>query len=556
MTTIVQRGFHDGDFLSGDFLAGEIDHGEQSQAEFKISSLENLNSQVEFKISSLENLNSQVEFKINETKVLNSQVDILLGNQDQNNSQVQFFPVSTEQNNTQAELKIENNPYSNNSQVEIILENTDAMNSQVELFIESLIEYNTQEESIINQAHQINTEISKTIVDFFDRNNAQVEGKILDLTTQNNSQVYFSNILYVKCGGFLEDDFLTTSFLANRICGHVRTQVEQSIGALTELNTQVEFKIKDFPNELYSQVEFKIDTTIAYNTQLNVVFTQKMQTQVTIVIYNINRPRVLLDFPSRGISGINWTANSTEPGDYSILNVNNDIVEQYWRSASGATVGLTLTCDTEIPQGVFTDTFFVDGHNITTSASVVLEASNDSFASIPFAENMIINENRIFWIAPTLPLQGFRYWRLRITDPTNPDGYIKIGTIIFGPSVILSATCAVQQIEVETNEFKNDFVTEGFTSVSNSRAVKRAIKLEFRNVEYESGDYDKLNTIANYARTTLKALWIPDPRTQSLMKRFTVFGKLRQIPTQSHNVKGREDKLDHIDMTFEIDESK
>ena len=92
--------------------------------------------------------------------------------------------------------------------------------------------------------------------------------------------------------------------------------------------------------------------------------------------------------------------------------------------------------------------------------------------------------------------------------------------------------------------------------MANSRALKRSIRLDFPNISYDSGDYTKLDDLINFSRTTLKCLWIPDPRTLSLMRRFAVFGKLKQIPEQRHNVKGINENLDFIDMTFEIDEAE
>jgi hypothetical protein len=65
-----------------------------------------------------------------------------------------------------------------------------------------------------------------------------------------------------------------------------------------------------------------------------------------------------------------------------------------------------------------------------------------------------------------------------------------------------------------------------------------------------------LNDIANYSRTTLKCLWIPDARSRSLLERFSVFGKITQIPEQRHSVRGIGENLDHIDMSFEIDEAE
>ena len=59
--------------------------------------------------------------------------------------------------------------------------------------------------------------------------------------------------------------------------------------------------------------------------------------QVELAQYAIDRPRILYNFPSRGLSGENWEASSTEPGDFEVSNLNSDVEDEYYRSASGVT---------------------------------------------------------------------------------------------------------------------------------------------------------------------------------------------------------------------------
>ena len=40
------------------------------------------------------------------------------------------------------------------------------------------------------------------------------------------------------------------------------------------------------------------------------------------------------------------------------------------------------------------------------------------------------------------------------------------------------------------------------------------------------------------------------------MERFAVFGKIKKIPEQRHNVKGINENLDFIEMNIEIDEAE
>lgn len=446
---------------------------------------------------------------------------------------------------------------SKESQVEFLIESGEKIiNSQVDWAISGVESVNNAEVELkIDKLGDINTQLLILIENALKTMNSEVELSLENSTDISNGQVYSSNIMYAKCWGFLEGDFGEDDFLTDRICGALRSQVLLGLDKFGVMNTQVELQIED-QDAFNTQLERVIESSVDIHCQLDAVFVKTFNCQVLFAIYNVNRPRVLMDFPSRGVGGTNWSATSTQPGDFSILNINNDIEEFYWRSATGFT-GVTLTCDTEIPQGIFMDTFFLGGTNITSSAVVTLEASNDAgFSPVEQTINLEAGKDRIYWVSPTLPTVSYRYWRIIISDPTNPDSFIKVGTIVFGSSEILTTTCNTQDIIVAPKEFKNTIRTEGFTSVGNSRSLKRSIRLNFRKVRYESGDFGKLDDIVNFARTTLKCVWIPDPSTQSLIHRFASFGKIKKIPQQTHEVLAKEEAMDHIDMTFEIDEAE
>jgi len=472
------------------------------------------------------------------------------------NAQAELKIVTDQPVNSQAELKI-NTQHITPMQTEIGLNVEEPVAAQVELKIVDVLNGNfTQARPFIELQNNNRQQVEQIIVDALKTTGAQVDLKVVDDLHIKGAEVYSSNLYWVRCGGWLETAWLTKAWLARRICPGSRQQVELRIDTQINVGAQVELKIVDVEHGIYNQVEMKIDVITDVGAQANLQTIERIPSQVLISLYNVVRPRIMCQFPSRGTTGLNWTASSTEPGDFSILNVNNDISEFYYRSASGVTT-INLDCDTEITQGIFMDTFYAEGHNLTSSATVVFEGTNDpTYTTISWTENLTPQDDKIFYVEPALPLTSYRYWRLRISDPTNTDGFVKIGTIIFGASNILNSECATQDIVVAPREFKNTLRTEGFTSVGNSRSLKRSIKLDFRSISYDSGDYDTLNNVINYSRTTLKCLWIPDPRSQSLMKRFAVFGKIKGIPSQKHNVKGINENMDFIDFTIEIDEAE
>jgi hypothetical protein len=274
--------------------------------------------------------------------------------------------------------------------------------------------------------------------------------------------------------------------------------------------------------------------------------------QVRVVLYNVDNLRILCDFPSRGLDGINWTADSTASSStnaFSANNLNTDIVEQVWRS--GSTTTASLVCDTEVSQGVFMDTLALLNHNLSRSATVLLDASNTSgFTSGVETIELTVEDRNIYFVSPTLPITSYRYWRFRISDPGNADGFLQIGTIVFGAAIIFSGECFVDRVTFGQRHFVDRIFTEGHTNVSNDRGKKRYLQLEFRSLNFGKQNFRNLRNLFTTYGITHKCLYIPTPETAS---RFAVFGKLSEIPSESHNYKTATSDL--VDLTMNIDEA-
>jgi hypothetical protein len=292
---------------------------------------------------------------------------------------------------------------------------------------------------------------------------------------------------------------------------------------------------------------------VPWGIQFTAVKEEARAFQFRSALYNTTNLRILVDFPSRGTTGTNWTATSTQTSStnsFSVNNLNTDIVEQYWRSATGV-LSATITCDTELPQGVYLDTMAILNHNLSGSATVILEGSNDpSFATIPVNITLDYEANNMYYIAPTLPLNPYRYWRLNVSDPGSADGFLRIGTIVFGAAVIFTNESFVDRVRFGQKQFIDKVYTEGFTNVSNDRGKKKYLGLEFRNLAYGRSNFQSMREIFDYAGVTLKCLYIPVPQQAS---RFAVFGKLSDIPAEEHNYKGAD--ADYVDFSIDVDES-
>ena len=374
--------------------------------------------------------------------------------------------------------------------------------------------------------------------------------------------------------GYLVSSYLTLGYLAPFREGAQASQVKLNLGALAgsqvEGTVQVsgavanELRTGYFPHNYCPDGNAYLEQpylTVAYlgprlcvsgGSQVSLLHLQGVASQARPAIYNTNNLRILCDFPSRG-NGNNWTASSTEPSttdSFDILNVNTDIDEQVWRSATGVKTGILLDCDAGAGFTIFLDTLAFLNHNMTTSANVVLLGSNNpSHSPTGTTIPLIIHDRDFIYIAPELPNEGFRYWRLAIDDPTNID-YVSIGVIVFGEAVIFHNECFVDQVKKTPVNFVDSVFTEAFSNVRNDRGVRNKVRLDFKNLKYTGANFERLEGIFDFARTTLKCLWIPTPE---FPYRFFTFAKLTRIPEETHNVKG--EFHDFVDITIETDES-
>lgn len=444
-----------------------------------------------------------------------------------------------------------------------------AMGFQANLIIETQDQLGMQANGIIDDDNPVGMEAfgfigttvglgfqANAIIDFTNPVAMQAVGNIDDDLALGFEAIQdtLSHTLHDK---YLVEPYLSQSYLASLMCANLGMQANAIIETTDAQGMQANLIIEDRLVPIGMQAAITIDALNALGFQADSVAVLQLGMQATIVIYNDNRLRVMCDFPSRGLTTTNWTASSTEPGDYDINNLDTDIPEQIWRSATGVVTSINITCDTGIPQGVAVDTIFIDNHNFTSSASIVVQASNDAgFGTIGFTTTMEVTEDRMFYIKPTAALEQYRYWRFNINDTTNPDGFISIGIIAFGSAIIFQDNCFTDQIRYEVRDFADTVPTEGFTNVANSRALRNILGLEFRLIDSNQRSFELLDDIFRDARTILKCLWIPTPSStnQELTKKFAAFGKLTRLPVRTHNNKGPD--LDYATFTIEVDESK
>lgn len=381
--------------------------------------------------------------------------------------------------------------------------------------------------------------------------NVEVDRLISSVVKAIDFEVSRGGLLQGGCShtGYLLAGYLTEPYATEFICVRLPMQVSRKPRVEIVTNAQVSREITT-TKALKSQAERRIDKTKTVKFQVEARKSKTILMQVRKVLYNTFNIRVLWDFPSRG-NGNNWTlpTGTAAAGDFGPNNLNTDIVEQVFRSTSASSV--VLACDTGISNGVFVDTIGILNHNLTNSAVIQVEGSQSpSFNNTVTYALKSDGTNNIIWIKPTVALQSYRYWRFSFADNSNPDGYIQIGAIVFGSASIFQGENIVDTIVKTQKHFADKVATEGFTTVSNDRTVKTSVSLEFRNLSYGRENYEMLTKIFDYCRTSLKALWIPTPRSPT---RFGVFGKLASLPSEQHESYGAE--ADYVSFSIEVDES-
>lgn len=419
----------------------------------------------------------------------------------------------------------------------------------------------TRQTSVGSQFYAVNTKDDKTGV--------QVSANIS--SNKNSGSQFFGKITKDdKTGSQFEvkNSKLKTrqaQFLA-KITNDDKTGV-QFLGRITKDDkTGSQFtafisKIKNNPaqflgkitNDDKTGVQFlaKITKQIDRGSEFKIYKVKKNGLQFRSVIYNTTQIRFLTEFASRGLNGNTWAATSTATSTSNAFHVNNlntDIVEQVWRSTSLITQ--VLRCDTQNTSGEFVDTLAILNHNLTQGATVLFQGSNDAnFETIGVSEILENNVKNTFWIAKVIPLNAYRYWRLEISDPANPDGYIQIGSIVFGAASIFSSDeNFTDEVNFGFKQFEDKIFTEGHTNVSNDRGQKRFIELSFDKLKADGANFKKLRRAYLEYGTLLKVLYVPIPQDPAA---FSVFAKMSEVPQENHIYTGSH----YVSLEIKLDES-
>jgi hypothetical protein len=595
--TINNYGYLTTSYLSGPYLGGYVGNGLGAQVTNKVYDQLNIGSQSNQSIYDTLDLGQSISQKIYKTVINGQQVMMFINRNDDSEivgSEVEIKIYSDLFVSGQVSQKI----YSSlplGSQVELIKSAVlEMMGSQINLqsFEGEIIgqEVKAKIYDLLSEGFQVDQKIYDTKT-----TGSQVDQKIIDASS-NGLSVKFAPLLHCVYERYLTRGYLTDAYLAAGFNTYQGMQVEQklyhpnncgsqvfqNVYETNFLGNQVDQKINDdrtignqvdqklfqfsetgsqvdqFITEALSlghQVELKIFDDNKIGCQVTIIKSVLKGSQVRMVIYNRTQLRILQNFVSRGTpsqGGNNWTSNTTlKTGDFGTANINTDVLEQRCETSFVPSLW-TLDCDTGISQGAFVDTLAILQHNFSKSAQVIFQGSTvQNFSTIGFSVTLNSELINTYYIAPELPNQGFRYWRLLITDNTNTASSLYVGAIIFGTSSIMSVAETFENpISYGTTHYKDSVETEGYRNVSNDRALRKRLSLSFSQLRYDSGNFGMLRDYWLNAQTDIACLIIPRPTKPSA---FAVFSKLTQLPAEEHNAISDYDH--YVSFSLDWDES-
>lgn len=169
-----------------------------------------------------------------------------------------------------------------------------------------------------------------------------------------------------------------------------------------------------------------------------------------------------------------------------------------WRSTS--VVGQSLTFD--FGSALTPAVLAVLDHNFTSSASIVLQGANNSgFAPIATSRAVPWQSGALlYFLGP--PLSTLQYWRLQVTNPGNPDGYLRISDLFLGGYTRLNRTFDLGDFRGKIRTGQRDRTNSGkFYGAVN--AVVRVFDLSWIRLDQDERDaliltvFDALNDLEN-----------------------------------------------------------
>jgi len=227
------------------------------------------------------------------------------------------------------------------------------------------------------------------------------------------------------------------------------------------------------------------------------------------------------------------SVTSQAAGDFDKSNLLTDTVRQVWRSTdvlSWQEIVIEADIETEI------DTFAILGHNFTEDVVVQLQANiSNNFVAPPVNITIPYQKQNMVWTSPLGDI--YRYYKIRILDPTNPCGYVEIGRVVGGRAVIMvNAEDISDDFEISYDDMSKTMKSEGFFRVANENVKVRTVNCKFQKLKTNVGsnqNFLALRKLFNYVGVTRPFLTIVTREDPGFC---SIWGQLKDIPGETYTI--------------------
>lgn len=232
-----------------------------------------------------------------------------------------------------------------------------------------------------------------------------------------------------------------------------------------------------------------------------------------------------------GLNIISVTSQAS--GDFDKSNLNTESVRQTWRSSDILT-WQEVVIEADVESAI--DTFGILGHNFSEDAVVQLQAnvSNNFVAppitlTLPWSRQNIVN---------TLPLGDiYKYYKVRVLDPTNINGFVEIGRIVGGRAVtMINSEDISDEFELGYEDMAKIMKTEGYFRASNENVKVRTLSAKFSKlvtVPGQNQNFIALRNMFRYVGITRPFLTILNREDPGFC---SIWGQLLDLPNESYTV--------------------
>jgi hypothetical protein len=221
--------------------------------------------------------------------------------------------------------------------------------------------------------------------------------------------------------------------------------------------------------------------------------------------------RILYNAASdRGANVITSSSDGTSNTDDNAV---DDRVGKVWRTDTDTTEWIKWDL---VVTSKNVDCVALIGHNLTASATVTFEGHTaDSWGAPTVNETLTIATDSDSNVLPNIvhyfTQDTLRWWRVTIDDPTNPDGYIQVGRIMFGEYYEVTRDLSAD-MRVERVDPSEGTKAPGEVPVLTQKARFRRIRTTFQFVA--QAEADKWDAIFDYVGNSKPALISWEPTTR------------------------------------------